>query len=192
MKSKCCNTKAYKQEAGNYFCSHCISICEIKMYNPIYAIFTFLILLININCYAPNSLNKKVYPENKVSLDDYYKANPLIIKVIESNGNTKSVSFKDAKGIMQITNICLNDYNNINKTHYNENDLFIKDINIKIADWYLSERIPSLLKEHNIKVNVMNILICYNAGILECIKFQNTKHLNLETQNYINKYFQSI
>jgi hypothetical protein len=27
-KSKCCNTEVHKQEAGNYFCSHCISICE--------------------------------------------------------------------------------------------------------------------------------------------------------------------
>ncbi len=29
-KSKCCNSKAIKQEAGNYFCSHCISICDVK------------------------------------------------------------------------------------------------------------------------------------------------------------------
>lgn len=192
MKSKCCNTKAYKQEAGNYFCSHCISICETKKYNLIHIFLTFIILLVNINCYAPNNLNKKIYHVNRISLDDYYKANPLIIKVIESNGNTKSVSFKDAIGIMQITKVCLNDYNLINKTNYSQNDLFIKEINIEIANWYLTERIPSLLKEHNIKVNVMNILICYNAGILECIKFQSTKHLNLETQNYINKYFQSI
>jgi hypothetical protein len=36
-KSKCCSAIAHKQEAGNYFCSHCISICDVKHdFKPIY------------------------------------------------------------------------------------------------------------------------------------------------------------
>ena len=195
LHSKCCNSVAHKQEAGNYFCSHCISICDIKYdLKPIFSsVLMLLLIFVNISCYAPNLVSKKsIYTPNKTNLDAYYQTNPLIIEIIESNGNTKAVSFKDAKGIMQITEICLNDYNKINNTNYTEDDLFIADINKNIANWYISKRIPQLLKEHRIKTNVMNVLICYNGGINECLKYQKTKYLNKETQDYINKYFQNI
>ena len=193
--SKCCNSVAHKQEAGNYFCSHCISICDVKYdLKPIFSLVLMLLLVfVNISCYAPNLVSKKsVYTPNKTNLDAYYKTNPLIIEIIESNGNAKAISFKDAKGIMQITEICLNDYNKINNTNYTEDDLFITNINKTIANWYISKRIPQLLREHKIKTNVMNVLICYNGGINTCLEYQKTKHLNKETQDYINKYFQNI
>ncbi len=193
--SKCCKSTVIKQEAGNYFCSHCISICDVKYsFKPVISLLLALMLIsINISCKAPNLVLKTINDvPNKVYLDAYYEANPLIIQIIESNGNKKAVSFKDAKGLMQITNICLKDYNKLNNTNYCENDLFIPEINVNIANWYLSTRIPQLLIEKNIKINVMNILICYNGGIQECVNYQQTKHLNKETQNYINKYFQNI
>lgn len=192
--SKCCKASVTKQHVGNYFCNHCISICEIKCnIKSLHIIFSLFVLLISISCYAPNLVSKKsVYTPNKTNLDAYYKTNPLIIEIIESNGNAKAISIKDAKGIMQITEICLSDYNKINNTNYTEDDLFIVDINKTIANWYISKRIPQLLKEHKIKINVMNVLICYNGGINTCLEYQKTKYLNKETQDYINKYFQNI
>ena len=193
--SKCCNKIAYKQEVGNYFCSHCISICDIKYnFKFLYLIFTVLVMWININCYAPNNINIKIQnKEHSIEdLNDYYKVNPLKIEIIESNGNSMAISFKDAKGLMQITSICLEDYNKLNKAKYTQKELFDPIINKKIANWYISKRIPQLLKEHKLRINVQNILICYNGGINICIKYNKTGKLNSETQNYLNKYFKQI
>mgnify|MGYP000007518258 CR=1 FL=1 len=116
-----------KQEAGNYFCSHCISICDTSYsFKPVISLLLVLMLIsINLSCKAPNLVFKTSnYVPNKINLDAYYETNPLIIQIIESNGNKKAISFKDAKGLMQITNICLKDYNKLNNTNYYENDLF--------------------------------------------------------------------
>lgn len=58
--SKCCEASVTKQYAGNYFCNHCISICETK-YNikPLHIVFSLFVLLISISCYAPKDGAKK-------------------------------------------------------------------------------------------------------------------------------------
>lgn len=72
-KSKCCSTKAYKQETGNYFCSHCISVCETKSsFKPLFLLFTGVILLLSINCYAPNNNTKKQYPKYYIDTSDVF------------------------------------------------------------------------------------------------------------------------
>ncbi len=193
--SKCCNATAHKQIVGNYFCSNCVSICEVKnSFKTLYMALTLLIVFINISCYAPNFvlLHLPEIEYTKEVLSDYYKVNPLKVEIIESNGNTMAISLKDAKGLMQITSICLEDYNKQNNTNYTENELFNPKINKKIANWYIRIRIPNLLKEQDLKVNVQNILICYNGGINACINFNKTGKLNQETQDYLNKYFKNI
>jgi hypothetical protein len=58
--SKCCKASVTKQYAGNYFCNHCISICETKHNVKIaHILFTLLIGLISISCYAPKDGAKK-------------------------------------------------------------------------------------------------------------------------------------
>ena len=59
-KSKCCSAKVIKQEAGNYFCSHCISICNTKTHNYLPFI-TLFILFIFIGC---NTLNNTKFKAN--------------------------------------------------------------------------------------------------------------------------------
>jgi len=195
--SKCCNATVHKQTIGNYFCSNCISICNIKYnFKSITSkILTLILIFINISCKAPYAVylktNKKVEYTKEV-LNDYYKVNSLKVEIIESNGNTMAISLKDAKGLMQITSICLDDYNKQNNTNYTENNLFNPKINKKIANWYIGIRIPNLLKEQGLKVNVQNILICYNGGINSCINFNKTGKLNTETQDYLNRYFKQI
>jgi soluble lytic murein transglycosylase len=105
---------------------------------------------------------------------------------IESSGNSKAYNSRSgAIGLMQITAICLEEYNNYNKVKYSRNDLFNPDINIKIGTWYLNERIPAMLKYYKMEVSTANILISYNAGISYVI---SGKALPDETVNYIKKY----
>jgi len=109
-----------------------------------------------------------------------------IIK-IESHGNEKAYNRgSGARGLCQITEICLKEWNNFHKTEvYSLKDLFNGEINKKIADWYLNVRIPQLLKHYGKEVNTRNIIICYNAGISYVV---SNKRLKKETVDYITKY----
>lgn len=58
--SKCCKASVTKQYAGNYFCNHCISICETKWNVKIaHIVFSLFVLLISVSCYAPKDGAKK-------------------------------------------------------------------------------------------------------------------------------------
>ena len=114
---------------------------------------------------------------------------PLInlnkIKQIESHGNPLAYNKSSgARGLYQITQICLDEYNNYNNKSYNSNDLFIPSINEAIASWYLEKRIPQMLKYYNLEVTVENILWAYNGGIGKVRK----NIMDKETENYIEKY----
>ena len=105
---------------------------------------------------------------------------------IESNGNPKAYNRKSgAIGLMQITPVCLKEYNNYNRTNYKMLDMFNAKINIKVGSWYINKRIPQMLKYYKCRVNTRNILISYNAGISYVV---NRKKLPIETINYIKKY----
>jgi soluble lytic murein transglycosylase-like protein len=107
------------------------------------------------------------------------------IKQIESHGNPLAYNKSSgAKGLYQITQICLDEYNNYNNKSYNSNDLFIPSINETIASWYLEKRIPQMLKYYNLEVTVENILWAYNGGIGKVRK----NIMDKETENYIEKY----
>jgi soluble lytic murein transglycosylase-like protein len=105
---------------------------------------------------------------------------------IESSGNAKAYNaFSKARGLCQITPICLQEYNNFHNIKYNLADLFNPEINKLIASWYLEIRIPQLLQHFKIEATQRNIIICYNAGIGTLTK---NKTLKEETRNYIIKY----
>ena len=106
------------------------------------------------------------------------------IAMIESSHNPKAYNkHSQAMGTYQITPICLADYNNYNAPRIDKNDLFSHEINEKVAVWYLTKRIPQMLKHYGFQDTVENRLISYNCGI-GCVG----KPLPTETKNYIEKY----
>jgi soluble lytic murein transglycosylase-like protein len=110
-----------------------------------------------------------------------------IIK-IESSGRHDAISKKGAVGLMQITQICLKDYNNNHKEGFLFEDMLIPENNIKVGTWYFNERIPELLKAFSIPDCDLTRLICYNAGVLKAQAMIET--LPFETENYLKKYFE--
>ena len=104
----------------------------------------------------------------------------------ESNNNPKAVSNNGAVGIAQIkaTGGALDDWNMYHKKQvYGKKDLLNKDINLKIAKWYLNKRIPQMLKAYNLPDTTRNRLWAYNAGIGNVRKGIMPE----ETKNYISK-----
>jgi len=108
------------------------------------------------------------------------------IMMIESSGNPKAYNKKSqARGLYQITPIVLREWNQYHpRMKFKDNDLFNKQVNTHIAKWYLTKRIPQMLKVYKLPLTIENILISYNAGISKTIKGKIPK----ETQEYINKY----
>lgn len=116
---------------------------------------------------------------------------PTIIQ-IESSGNPRAVSKDNCVGLMQISEVVLLEYNR----HFygDENDefyypihkkmLFDPDLNEQIGTWYLTERIPQMLRYYHKPVTIENMLWAYNAGIGNLVRGVKPK----ETRNYIAKY----
>lgn len=105
---------------------------------------------------------------------------------IESKGDVKAYNPKSlARGLCQITPICLKEYNDYHKVKYTERDLFDRDINISVAQWYLEIKIPQMLKYFKKDITIRNILISYNAGIDYVVR---DLELPKETKDYITKY----
>jgi len=113
-----------------------------------------------------------------------------IIAVIESSGNPLAYNPNTkATGLYQITPICLEEYNNYHKVKFTQKDLFKPDINKKIASWYLYRRIPEMLMVNGYSPSTENILICWNWGIGNFLKWKaGKKSLPRETKNFLDKY----
>lgn len=121
-------------------------------------------------------------PEAKASLIDMNK-----IKKIESSGNPLAHRKQDnSRGLYQITPAVLQEWNAFHprNTHTSQ-DLWNPAVNYKIADWYLSKRIPAMLKHYKKDVTVKNLIISYNAGISYVV---SGKRLPKTTQAYLKKY----
>jgi soluble lytic murein transglycosylase-like protein len=121
------------------------------------------------------------------------------IKMIESsNGRDKRVSSKGAVGLMQITPICLKDYNIQTKSKYTMKDMWNDDINFKVGSWYINVRIPQFLRAYRFRDYGENRLLAYNMGIGRMRKLRsiygNRWHLKLptESKNYLKKYWKII
>lgn len=120
-----------------------------------------------------------------------------IIIIIESDGNPLAYNKKTgARGLCQITEVCLKDYNDHHQVKYNKEDLWNPEINIKIGNWYYNKRIPAMLKYYKIPDTVENRIIAYNWGIDNLKKWYKKggdyNKLPKETQNYIRKYYKLL
>jgi soluble lytic murein transglycosylase-like protein len=110
-----------------------------------------------------------------------------IISKIESSNNPFAYNSKTkAIGLYQITPICLKDYNLYHIEKTKSWQLLDPKTNYKIAVWYFNIRIPELLRYYKKEINIVNILISYNAGISYVVY---NKKLKKETIKYIGKYF---
>ena len=130
---------------------------------------------------------KSIY-EVKSSIDE---VNIERIIIIESSGNPYALNERSgARGLMQITPICLKEWNNENLDKYTLDDLYNPVINKRIGTWYMNEKIPTYLWAYNIKDTIENRLIAYNWGIGNLRNYVNGKLKNLpyETKRYIKKY----
>jgi hypothetical protein len=114
------------------------------------------------------------------------------IKSIESGGNPTVVS-KDTKcyGIYQISEICLNDFNEAHQKRYTKEDLFKPYVNQLIASWYF-KRIGEQLCYYNITLNLITVIASYNWGIRHVRQWvkrgMKFEQLPIETRCYIKKY----
>ncbi len=107
------------------------------------------------------------------------------IMQIESGGDTKAYNkHSQARGLYQVTPICLKDFNKVNGTSYKVDDLFEPQINARIAYWYINERLPKLLEAQGGPITVDRVLAAYNTGPGR----SNRKPWPKETRDYIVKY----
>ena len=114
------------------------------------------------------------------------------IKQIESSGNPDAVSEDGAVGLYQIMpDEALADWNTYHpKETHTINALWNPVENEKIAQWYMNERIPQMLKHYKLQDTVDNRLAAYNAGIGNLRKIRaGTMKMPSETSKYIRKYY---
>lgn len=104
---------------------------------------------------------------------------------IESKGNPLANGWGGARGLCQITPVVLKEYNQFNKTKYKLKDLYKPNTNIKIAKWYLTKRIPQMIRAYKKPVTIDNIIIAYNAGISYVAKGKRPPRI---TRRYIRRY----
>ena len=115
-----------------------------------------------------------------------------IIAQIESSNNPMAYNSRtQARGIYQITPICLADFRqNADPKEWRfakairTDDLFDSYYNQLVANWYFYTRIPQLLRHYHKPLTLENILTAYNAGIKAVVK----GYCPRETRNYIAKY----
>ncbi|KKM01581.1 hypothetical protein LCGC14_1793000 [marine sediment metagenome] len=144
-----------------------------------------------------------------------------IIIQIESSGNEFAHNEQsDAKGLMQITPVCLAEFKQFHKGKFvartedwgdwkysakwnayeirDEWDLFIPQVNVMIGYWYINNRIPQMLKAYKIYPSIKDldlyIIACYNWGIGRVVKWHRAgaeyKKLPQETRRYYERYVQ--
>lgn len=106
---------------------------------------------------------------------------------IESKNNPAAWNKReDARGMYQLRSEVLQEWNDANpKDKHQPADLFKKTVNEKIARWYLSRRIPQMIRAFKKPVTERNVIIAYNAGV----KYVKTgAPLPRTTRNYLSQY----
>ena len=112
---------------------------------------------------------------------------------IESSNNPRAYNKKSkARGLCQITPICLKDYNEWTRSTITTNELYIPKINYMIGNYYVNTIIPRYLKNYRLPDTTINRLIAYNWGIKNLRtwwrKGRKLSDLPKETLEYIAKY----
>ena len=121
-------------------------------------------------------------------LECHAEIDVIAIAKIESSLNPRAVSFLGAKygrGLHQISEIALKDFNSANPVKYSPAQLFNPKINTEVASWLLNVRYPQILKAQNLPLSEENILTCYNMG---CGALKKNKL----AVNYIKKYRRAL
>lgn len=107
------------------------------------------------------------------------------IAQIESSGNTMAYNQSSgARGLYQITKPCLTDYMVNTGIDYSMDDMYDPQKSARVANWYINERIPELLRYFDVPDTIDNRLWAYNAGI----RALKRKIKPSETRAYIKKY----
>jgi hypothetical protein len=116
-----------------------------------------------------------------------------IIAKIESSNNPLAISYRGAKygrGLYQISEIALLDYNRENNAKIAPTSLFEPKIGEMVAQWLFEARLPQILQNKGIPVTLANLLIAYNFGPGNLGKYLRGKaELPEETKNYLKRYF---
>jgi len=118
--------------------------------------------------------------------------NMQAIKAIESDGNPYAFNSRTkCYGLYQISEICLQDFNQINQKNYAPRDLFNPAVNEIVASWYFKE-VNRMLDFYEIPVSITTVIASYNWGIGNVVKWYKNGarfgELPEETQDYIEKY----
>lgn len=143
------------------------------------ALFFTVISLLTLS--LPNISSAEISSDNSL-------INLSVIKQIESSGNPLARNF-NCIGLYQISPSVLKEYNTTHKTHYRSVDLYNANLNTKIARWYLTEQLPKYLHHFDLPVSIENLIISYNCGIGNCVKYRKgLRTLPKETRDYLKKY----
>jgi len=142
-----------------------LGVFDLRRYRIVIVLLAMGILFL-VLVYAFNSAMKTVYPLHyEEIIKKYSKEYDLDILLVasviraESKFDSKAVSPKGAKGLMQIASITGNwASKELAIEDYNEELLFNPDANIRIGCWYLNK----LMKEFD--NDIVHILAAYNAG----------------------------
>lgn len=107
---------------------------------------------------------------------------------IESSWNPEAYNEESsAKGLMQITPICLLEFEIYHPDV--EINLWNPIDNVNVGSWYLNERIPKILKAFNIPDTVRNRLIAYHDGPGNLRKYlKGERKLGPRMKGYLEKY----
>jgi len=199
--SKCCNAKAQEQN-GSYFCTNCISILDkssvrwqSRPFSILISGIIFSYILLNSSfAYAPQTLITKfgsaVIEAEKPTK---YAIDVIQVKIIEGD-ESEAVSVAGAVGNMQIMPVTLDDWNEQNPSRqYTMDDMTDESKNVRVGKWMLEKRIPEILKSKKVPLTINHILIAYNWGCGNLIKWYKSgavvARLPAETQQYICKYW---
>lgn len=143
-----------------------------------------------------NPINKKIILFSILSLSLLIVNIPAIMQIESSNDPLAYNKRSGARGIMQLTAIAWKDviyrYPRLSVYDYKK-FAFNKEVNILFGKHYFQ-----VLKQYfinsNIPVTEINLIIAYNWGIGNLIKWYRNgkivKNLPKETKNYIQKYYQ--
>lgn len=95
-----------------------------------------------------------------------------------------------ARGLNQITPVALADWNQHNPNDAHTLDqLYQPEVNSKVAQWYVNQRIPQMIGAFGLPDTTDNRLIAYNYGIGNLRKhLLSGQALPKETADYLNKY----
>jgi hypothetical protein len=104
-----------------------------------------------------------------ISLDIY-----LTFASIESDFRTSALSNKNCKGIFQISQICLDQYNSYNGFTYNHDDMYTMWSAFEVMSWYIR-----WLLERDIVENHFQAYTAYNVGIGNYYRYKRSYNLGL-------------